>query len=201
MDTTDLKEKLALVGVTAAVFLPLRLIAGQYLTEHWLGNFGIAAMISVALVVLVKKDKLGAFGAIFKNQITKALWGRSAKVIIVTLIVFMCYFGTTVLLADRGNTVYHDDKELLFQSISGKNLEAKPFLKLNGPQIQNAQMFGLVQMQYLEYLFSISYALLNDATHGWLVNLHLILFVEQLEILGLFWFYRKLFRPNQLIRA
>ena len=113
----------------------------------------------------------------------------------------MCYFGTTILLVDRGNTAYYDDKELLFQNMDDGNFKTGSFARLNGPQIYDARIIGLVQLQYLEYLFSISYAILNDVSGGWLVNLHLILFVEQIEILGLLWLYRKAFRPKQLIQT
>ena len=201
MDTNDLKEKLILLSVTAAVFLPLRLFVSQYVSEHWLGNLGVATLVSVTLIVLVKKDMLGWFGTSFKNQITKTLWGRSAKFIICTLVIFMCYFGTTVLLVDRGNTTYYDDKEILSQNIGGGDFKVGSFARLNGPQIYDDGAIGLVQLQYLEYLFSISYAILNDVSGGWLVNLHLILFVEQIEVLGLLWFYRRSFRPKQLIQT
>jgi hypothetical protein len=193
MDINDLKEKLVLLSITTAVFLPLRLLVSQYISDHWLGNLGIATLISVSLIVLVKKNKLGRFGSVFKNQITKALWGRSAKLIIAALVFFMLYFGTTVLLIDRGNTIYLDDKEILSQSIASRNLDRNALLSISGPQIHN--IIGLAQLQYLEYLFSVSYAILNDTTNGWLVNLHLILFMEQVEVLGLFWFYKRMFKP------
>jgi hypothetical protein len=193
MDINDLKEKLVLLSITTAVFLPLRLLVSQYISDHWLGNLGIATLISVSLIVLVKKNKLGRFGSVFKNQITKALWGRSAKLIIAALVFFMLYFGTTVLLIDRGNTIYLDDKEILSQSIASRNLDRNALLSISGPQIHN--IIGLAQLQYLEYLFSVSYAILNDTTNGWLVNLHLVLFMEQVEVLGLFWFYKRMFKP------
>jgi len=193
MDINDLKEKLVLLSITAAVFLPLRLLVSQYISDHWLGNLGIATLISVSLIVLVRKNKLGRFGHVFKNQITKALWGRSAKLIIAALVFFMIYFGTTVLLIDRGNTIYLDDKEILSQSIASRNLDRTALLSISGPQIHS--IIGLAQIQYLEYLFSVSYAILNDTTNGWLVNLHLILFMEQVEVLGLFWFYKRMFKP------
>jgi len=182
-----------LLSITAAVFLPLRLLVSQYISDHWLGNLGIATLISVSLIILVRKNKLGRFGHVFKNQITKALWGRSAKLIIAALVFFMIYFGTTVLLIDRGNTVYLDDKEILSQSIASRNLDRTALLGISGPQIHS--VIGLAQLQYLEYLFSVSYAILNDTTNGWLVNLHLILFMEQVEVLGLFWFYKRMFKP------
>jgi hypothetical protein len=193
MDINDLKEKLVLLSITTAVFLPLRLLVSQYISDHWLGNLGIATLISVSLIILVRKNKLGRFGHVFKNQITKALWGRSAKLIIATLVFFMIYFGTTVLLIDRGNTIYLDDKEILSQSIASRNLDRATLLSISGPQIHS--IGGLAQLQYLEYLFSVSYAILNDTTNGWLVNLHLILFIEQVEVLGLFWVYKRMFKP------
>lgn len=193
MDTIDIKEKIILLGVTAAVFLPLRLLAGQYLVEHWLGNLGIATLISVTLIVLVKKGKLGPFGVIFKNQMTKALWGKSAKIILLALVLFACYFGSTILLIERGNTLYNADKEVLAHVIASNEFGAP---SLNGPNISDPGVFGLTQVQYMDYLFSVSFAMLNDLTNSLLVNLHLILFMEQVEMLGLFWFYRRAFRPK-----
>lgn len=196
MDKNDLKEKILLVSVTAAVFLPLRLVVSQYISDHWIGNFGVATLISITMIILVKKNKLGRFGLAFKNQISKTLWGRSGKFIVAALVLYMLYFGTTILLMDRGNTLYLHDKEFLSESMSGRIFD-KTHLRLDGPQSHN--IVGLDQIQYLDYLFSISYALLNDATKGWLVNLHLILFIEQVELLGLIWFYKKIFKPAQVI--
>src|SRR5574338_630575 len=196
MDRTDLREKMIILGFTTAIFLPIRLLVGQYLIQHWFGTLGIASVISVILMVLVKKEKLGRLGRIFHRQMSKSLWSRPAKIIIVTLIVFCAYFGTTILLIDIGNTTYHSDKEIIAKNFASKGLEHKTPVKLAGPKIQDFGIFGLAQIQYLEYVFAISYAMLNDATEGLLVNLHLILFIEQIEILGLLWFYRKAFKPQ-----
>lgn len=193
MDLGDFKEKMVLVGITAAVFIPLRLVASQYLFEHWAGNLGVATLISLVLVILVKKGKLGGVGRIFRRQITKTLWSRSAKVIVLVLFVFMAYFGTTILLVERGNTVYYADKAILAKRISGEMTMPEP-LRLSGPQ--GDDIVGISQIRYLEYVFSISYAILNDTTDGWLVNLHLIMFMEQVEVLMLLWFFRRYFRPE-----
>lgn len=189
----DIKEKLILLSFTAAVFLPLRLFVNEYVSDHWFGSLGIASLISIGLILLVKKNKLGRFGDAFKNQISKALWGRSAKLVIAVLVFFAFYFGTTIVLIDRGNTVYLEDKEILLQNIEHKTFDKTALASLSGPQTNN--IVGLEQIQQMEYLFSISYAMLNDTTDGWLANLHLILFVEQIEVLGLLWFYKKIFKP------
>lgn len=199
MDLTDLKEKLVIVSITAAVFLPLRLLVSQYVSDHWLGNLGIATAISIVLIVLVKKEKLGRVGTIFRNQITKTMWSKSAKVIICTLVLFMAYFGTTILLIERGNTIYYDDKQILADGIADKRLDMDEVSRLSGPHADGALLVS--QIQQTEYIFSISYALLNDATHGWLANLHLIMFIEQMEALWLLWVFRKMFKPSQVITA
>jgi hypothetical protein len=196
MDRNDLKEKLVLIGITSAIFLPLRLFVSQYVSDHWIGSLGIATLISFLLIILIKKERLGTFGLIFKKQITKTLWSKSAKFVIAALVIFMCYFGTAVLLVDRGNTIYQEDKDILFENIGKKSFDTKALAALHGPQ--NYGVAGLVQIQYLEYVFAISYAILNDMTSGWLVNLHLILFMEQTEMLGLLWFYKKMFKPIQV---
>lgn len=197
MDRTDLKEKLVTIGITAAAFLPLRLFVSQYVSDHWLGNLGIATAISIALIVLVKKGKMGRIGTMFRNQITKTMWSKSAKVIICTLVLFMAYFGTTILLIDRGNTIYYDDKQILADGMADRRLDANEISRLSGPHTDDVLLVSSIQ--HLEYVFSISYAMLNDATHGWLANLHLIMFIEQMEALWLLWVFRKMFKPAQMV--
>lgn len=199
MDRTDFKEKMIILGFTTAIFLPIRLLVSQYLMEHWIGTLGIASAISIILMVLVKKEKLGRLGQIFQRQMEKTLWGKSAKIIIITLVVFCAYFGATILLVDIGNTVYFEDKQIIAENFARNGFEKSTPVELAGPRIYQG-VFGLAQIQYLEYIFAISYAMLNDASEGLLVNVHLILFIEQIEVLGLLWFYRKAFKPQTIAK-
>jgi len=195
MDRTDLKEKAVILGFTGAIFLPVRLLLGQYLVDNWLGMLGVASLISSLLIILVKRGKLGKIGQIFERQMTKTLWGRSAKWIVLMLVVFSAYFGTTILLVEKGNTEYFADKQIIAENFASK-LDKNTVAMLQGPHTYD--MLGITQLQYLEYFLAISYAMINDTTHGWLVNLHLIMFVEQIEILGLLWFYRRAFKPQSV---
>jgi hypothetical protein len=197
MDVSDLKEKALVLGFTSAIFLPIRLIVGQYLMNNWLGMLGVASIVSIVLIVLVKKDMLGSLGRIFKKQMTKSLWGRSAKFIILTLMVFSAYFGSTILLVEHANSQYSNDKQIIAQSFADKKFTKETLSKLQGPQIHDFGI-GLAQIQQIEYFLAIAYAILNDSTNGWLVNMHFIMFVEQIEFLGLFWFYRQAFKPQMV---
>lgn len=195
MNFSDLKEKCILVGVSAGIFLPFRLLVSQYFAEHWLGNLGFATAVTILMLYLIKKNKLGRLGEILKNQIRKTIWGKSSRLIIFVLLGFMVYFGTVIVLVNQGNTIYHEDKEALFQDIFNKEPGQMPQLSLNGPGINDSEFAGLAQIRYIEYVFALSFAILNDLTGDWLASIHLILFMEQVEMVGLFWLYRKMFRP------
>lgn len=192
MNRADLKEKAVILGFTSAIFLPVRLVAGQFLLDHWLGMLGVASAISILLMVLVKKEKLGKIGAMFQRQMTKTLWGKSIRWIVLMLVVFSAYFGTTILLVEKGNTTYLADKQIIAQNFA--SMDRSVVSQLEGPQTHNTE--GIAQIQFLEYFLAISYAMINDATNGWLVNMHWIMFIEQIEVLGLLWFYRRAFRPQ-----
>ncbi|QLH08781.1 hypothetical protein [Candidatus Nitrosotenuis sp. DW1] len=193
MNLEDLKEKCILVGVSAGIFLPFRLLVSQYFAEHWLGNLGFATAVSLLMLYLAKKNKLGTFGKILKNQIRKVVWGKSSRLIIILLLGFMVYFGTVIVLVNQGNTVYQEDKEALFQDMFGEEHASQ--IKLNGPGVKDGEFVGVSQIRYIAYVFSLSFAILNDMTGDWLASIHLILFMEQVEMVGLFWLYRKMFRP------
>jgi hypothetical protein len=199
MNFSDLKEKCILVGVSAGIFLPFRLLASQYFAEHWLGNLGFATAISILMLYLIKKNKLGRLGEILKNQIRKTVWGKSSRLIILLLLGFMVYFGTVIILVNQGNTTYREDKEALFQNIFNEESGQMSQLRLNGPGVNNDEFVGFSQIRYIEYVFSLSFAILNDLTGDWLASVHLILFMEQVEMVGLFWLYRKMFRPTNFV--
>jgi hypothetical protein len=84
------------------------------------------------------------------------------------------------------------DKQIIAQNFA--SMDRNIVSQLDGPQTQNIE--GISQIQFLEYFLAISYAMINDATNGWLVNMHWIMFIEQIEVLGLLWFYRRAFRPQ-----
>ena len=196
MDWTDLKEKLVVLGFTLAIFLPIRLLAGQFFLDNWFGMLGVASAISISLVILVKRERLGKIGHIFKRQMAKSLWGRPAKFIIIMLVLFSAYFGITILLVERGNELYSHDKQIIEENFAKNRFDKETLSRLIGPQIQDTM--GISQIQYLEYFLAISYAMLNDTTNGWLVNMHMILLIEQIEAFGLLWFYRHSFKPQMV---
>ena len=196
MDRKDLIEKLIILGVTTGIFLPLRIFFSAYVYDHWLGSLGIVSAIGILFVVLIKKNKLGKFGQIFERQMKKTIGGKTGKYVIGFSILFLVYFGASLYFIDRGDTVYFDDKEIFYTMISsGEEIKAEniPIEKLNGPEpfLGNDD---LMWISSLDYGLSIAYALMDEAADGWLSHFIVVIFVEQLEVLGLLYFYRRTYK-------
>ena len=204
MDKQDVKEKLLLFGITAGIFFPVRMLFSTYISDYWLGSLGLASVICILFIFLIKKNKLGRLGKIFEKQMRKTIGGRAGKYIIAFAIMFLIYFGASIFLLDRGNSVYYNDKEILFSAFQNNhqlNLENISIQQLEGPVSLGTDIVVFVWISNLEYMLSISLALMDDISDGWLANLVVIVFVEQLEVLGILYFFRIKYKPNIQIKT
>ena len=196
MDRQDLKEKLIILSITTGIFLPLRIFFSAYVYDHWLGSLGFVSAIGILFVVLIKKNKLGKFGQIFERQMKKTIGGKTGKYIIGFSILFLVYFGASLFFVDRGQTIYEHDMEVFYSLIiSGEEFKVEniPVEKLNGP-IAIIETPGFLWVSSLDYGLSIAYAMMDKASDGWLSHLIIVIFVEQLEVLGLLYFYRRTYK-------
>lgn len=199
MEKNDLKEKLLIIFISAGIFLPVRVLFTSYVSEHWLGSVGLVSAFAILLTVLIKKKKLGWFGRMFENQMRKTIGGKTGKYIICFAIFFLAYFGATLLFIDRGNTIYLEDKEIFYFAImekGGYNVEDISTYELIGPQlISYTDPENFLNLAKLEYMFSIAYSVMNDVSDGWLSHLVVVMFVEQIEVIGLLFFFRNIYKP------
>jgi len=199
MNKNDLKEKLIVIAVTVGLFFPVRIFFSSYVSDYWLGSLGIMSVLAILLVVLIKRNKLGWFGKIFEKQMRKTVGGKTGKYLICFAIFFLAYFGTTLFFIDRGNTIYFDDKEIFLFAIieeGGYNINDLSSYDLIGPQL--AAQNGLKNFDTfssLDYMFSIAYAVMNDMSDGWLEHIVIVMFIEQIELIGLLVLYRNIFKP------
>ncbi len=198
MEITELKEKLIVIGVTVGIFFPIRVFFSLYVSDNWIWSIGTMTAFAVLLVVLIKKNKLGWFGKIFERQMRKIIGGKTGKYLIGFAIFFLVYFGATLFFMDRGNTVYAEDKEIFYLAIMEKgnyNINDLSSYEIIGPQL--ASYKGLQNFQALasiDYMFSIAYAVMNDMSDGWLEHIVMVMFVEQIELIGILFLYRNIFK-------
>ncbi len=194
MQRDDFKEKLIVVGFLVGIFLPLRLVFVEYVSDQWLGNFGLISGLGLVLLILTKKGKLGRIGRIFEKQMKKVIFGKTGKFVVTLSILSLLYFGSTMIFMERGASIYSEDKVLFYDAIIQNN-------DLNHINPNNLKNLHIVYdsdnriYSTFDYTFSITYAIMNEFSGGWLEHLYFILMVEQIEILGIFIFYRIYYRP------
>ncbi len=204
MERNDIKEKLIVLAVTVGLFFPVRILFSTYVSDNWMGSLGIMSAIAVLLVVLIKRKKLGWFGKIFEKQMRKTVGGKTGKYLIGFSIFFLLYFGATLFFIDRGNTIYFEDKEIFFYSIiekEGYNVKNLSNYNLIGPQLslQNG-IDDIYSLSSIDYMFSIAYAVMNDMSEGWLEHIVVVMFVEQIELIGLLVLYRNIFKNKSKVK-
>ncbi len=204
MEKNDLKEKIIVFGATIGLFLPVRLFFSAYISEDWIGSLGFMSVLAILLVVLIKWKKLGWFGVIFEKQMRKTIGGKTGKYLIGFAIFFLVYFGATLVFIDRGNTIYAEDAEIFYLAImekGGYDINDLSSYGLIGPQLayhQGSQNFNI--LSNFDYMFSIAYSVMNIMSDGWIEHLIVIMMVEQIELIGLLIFYRKLFKPTSRVQ-
>ena len=200
---TDIAEKLVVFGVFIGIFLPVRMLFYAYFSAHWIGSLGIVSSLMFILIFLSHKHKLGRFGELFMHQMTKTIKGKSGKVAIILSLMFIAYFGSTLMWIERGNTVYLGEKQMisqtLFSNYNVNNMGDNDMNKILQTKSGNG-LLDTSRLTYFDQIISMTYAIMNDMTGGWVVNLDTILLVEQFEFLGFIVIYRKMYHaPTTLI--
>ncbi len=193
MDKKSLKNSLIFISFSLGVLLPVRLVFSEFVSDYWLGNLGVITATGAVLLLLARKNKLGRLGQIFEKEIMKTVKGRTGKYVLVASIMFLIYFGSTLALIERGNTVYVEDKKVFYNMITEQNLKTSDVSQkvIQGPLSSlDADSSFLNLFFVLEYAFSITYAMLDDMSEGWVSHLYAVLFVEQIEIIALLLWYR-----------
>lgn len=189
----DIRNKLIVFSVVTGVFLPARMLFYIYVSPHWLGSLGLASSIMITMTVLAHKNRLGPFGVIFVDQMTKTMRGRTGKMALVLSLVMIVYLGTALVFIERGNTIYFDEKQIVSQLMfSHYQLNTSQTREMNKiSQTNQSDIF--YGFSRFDQIVSMTYAIMNDMMGGWFVNLITILLIEQFEILALMFFYRKFY--------
>ena len=57
------------------LLLPVRLLFVTFVSDSWIGSFGVISVISISILILAKKGKLGEFGHMFQRQMAEIIEG------------------------------------------------------------------------------------------------------------------------------
>lgn len=193
MNKQNFLEGLIVFSVMTGILLPVRLFFVAYISDNWLGSFGLVSAISITMLVLTKKGKLGKFGQIFERQLNKLQHGKRAKIVYGQSIFFLIILGGTIFAIEQGNSIYSDLKEELLaqnQEFSDSN---KILAMANEVTFQDwvNGFIGMILAVFFAFpQLAAVFAVLNDSSHGWVLHFYTVAFVEYLEIFGLLLLYR-----------
>ena len=194
-------ESLIVFGIMAGLLLPARLLFVEYVSDNWWGSFGIISVISISIIILAKKQKLGFFGPMLERQIYKFQKGKRGILVFGESVFLLALLGSTIFAIDQGNSTYSDLKLQNNQNLPSDTIQAQVVeITKDWTPIDwaNAYLMGILAFVTNFPAMSAAIASINEATDGWLLHLYTVGFVEYLELLGILIFYRISFRRKIL---
>ena len=181
-------------GVMTGILLPVRLLFVEFISDSTWASLGLISAISVLMVILVKKKKLGKFGVMFENELTRMTSGKRRVFIFGWLLMICIYFSFSIYSIDLAETQYYDEKERIKLLVMEKYT-----LNFEDPSsvidtLEPSEVVGGVD-NYVVAIFedfpaiAIVQGIMNDMSNGFLLHFHTIFLVESIEVLGVFIFY------------
>ena len=193
-------EALIVFLVMTGIFLPVRFVFVTFVSDHWLGSFGLVSALAIIMVILSRKGKLGKFGEMFQRQMMKIHTGKRRKFIYTNMTLTVFIMGLSIASINLGNTIYVDQKnEILEMADSqGQSLRepvdmqqlTEEFHEISTVQLLEALVAMPVLLIYQFLYFAGLMAIENDLTSKFFLHFSTVGFVEVLEMIGVLIFYR-----------
>ena len=186
-------ESLIVFGVMTGLLLPARLLFVEYVSDNWFGSLGIISVISISVIILARKNKLGFFGPMFERQIYKFQKGKRGLIVFGESVFLLLMLGSMIFAIDQGNSVYSDlklqnNKNLPSESVQAQVIETtKDWTPIDW---MNGYLIGSLALVTDFPVMSAVIASIDEATDGWLLHLYTVGFVEYAEFLGILVLYR-----------
>jgi len=195
-------ESLVVFGIMAGVLLPARLLFVEFVSDDWLGSVGIISAISLAIVILAKKEKLGFFGPMFERQLYKFQNGKRGIIVFVESTFLLFILGSMIFAIEMGNTVYSDYKTNNIKNISIPQTEEQMIHQVK--ELKAEEWFiGFIMIPaafVTEFpLMSATMASIDETVDGWLMHFYTVGFIEYVELLGILMFYKISFRKKMTV--
>ena len=179
--------------------LPARMLFVEFVSDDWLGSFGIISVILISVIILAKKKKLGFFGLMLERQIYKFQKGKRGFVVFGESAFLLLILGGMIFAIDQGNTVYSD---LGMQSISTSEQSAEKILESTNNWNANDWFTGFL-MTPVAFVtdfpqMSAIIASIDQKLDGWLLHFYTVGFVEYLELVGILIFTKITSRSKKI---
>ncbi len=200
----DAKEKILTVALFTGLFLPTRLFFYTYVSEHWLGSFGLITAIMLAMMILANKNKLGGLGRIVKRQMFSFSKGKFGKFAMFQTIFFIYLFSMAIYGIENPPEMKQEIVGILAEEgIDDLNssLDGSKNLVWTGPAAVLGPAFAMLVILVPNNLGFSMYSIINDFTDGWLLHFITVFLIEHLEVLGLVVYFRYFAKNKQEVET
>ena len=190
-------ESLIVFGAMTGILLPARLLFVEFVSDDWLGSLGVISAISIAIIVLAKKKKLGFFGVMFERQLYKFQKGKRGLVVFGESIFLLLVLGGMIFAIEQGNSTFSHLKMETTQNLPATE-NPDQILKMTD-KINNQDWLMGFLMTPVTFVtefpkMSAIIASIDQRLDGWLLHFYTVGFVEYLELFGILVFYRISYR-------
>ena len=198
-----LKEAIIVYGTMTALFLPVRFLFVTYVSDNWFGSFGLISGISILILVFTVKNKLGAFGRMFKRQMNTFHNGTLGKLALIYTCFLLVFFGSLVFSVEMGNSVYSQTKEDLLlenEHISDYGIVIEQVQEITLERLLLGALLSFFVFIFEFPKFAGALALINDTFDGWFLHFYTVAFVENLEVLSIMIFFKISFMKKEFYK-
>ena len=177
------------------ILLPARLLFVEFISDDWLGSFGVIAVLSFMVILFAKKNKLGFFGPMLERQIFKFQKGKRGILIFAESAFLLVILGAMIFTIDQGHSVYTEQKMEYVPESLNQEIHITEYAE---NMTFSDWVFGAV-MAPVGFVtafpqMSAAIASIDHRMDGWLMHVYTVGFVEYLELMGILIYYKISFK-------
>lgn len=191
-------ESIFVFSIMAGLLLPARILFVEYVSDNWFGSLGIISAISISVIILARKKKLGFFGPMLERQMYKFQKGKRGLLVIGESAFLLLILGGMIFAIEQGNSVYSESQQS--QIIPNTSSAPTEILDLTNDWGPNDWLIGFVTSPILFLTsfpeMSVAIASIDQKLDGWLLHFYTVGFIEYIELLGILIFYKISFRKK-----
>ncbi len=180
------------------ILLPARLLFVEFISDDWLGSFGMISAILISVIILAKKNKLGFFGPMFERQIYRFQKGKRGFIVFGESAFLLLILGGMIFAIDQGNSAYSDLKIQTIENSPRSSAEQilEPTNSWNANDWFNSFLMTPTAFLTAFPQMSATIASIDQRLDGWLLHFYTVGFVEYLELLGMLIFSKMTLRSK-----
>lgn len=177
------------------ILLPARLLFVEFISDDWLGSFGVISALSFMVILLAKKNKLGFFGPMLERQIFKFQKGKRGVLIFAESAFLLVILGGMIFTIDQGHSVYGEQKMQYVPESLNQKINITEYAE---SMTFSDWIFGAV-MAPVGFVtafpqMSAAIASIDHRMDGWLMHFYTVGFIEYLELMGILIYYKISFK-------